>query len=51
MPGSLPVSALSGNQDFTLQPSEAADCTAAAEALEVLLQQPCEYIRYHAFFC
>lgn len=51
VPGSLPVSALSGNQDFTLQPSEAAECTAAAEVLEVLLQQPCEYIRYHAFFC
>lgn len=51
MPGSPPVSALSGNWDFTLQPSEAAECMAAAEVLEVLLQQPCEYIRYHVFVC
>lgn len=38
VPGLPPVLAILGNQDFTLQLSEAAEHMAAAEVFEVLLQ-------------
>lgn len=51
MPGSPPVSEVSGNQELALQPSEKAERTAAAELVEVLLQQLYKYIPYHTFVC